>query len=211
MKKIACVLIVSALLITLVACAPADNNDGKYEITNPWWTTTGTLEKDGNGQVVFENVNLSMMTVVNGADYKVLQSIVSDFNAAYKGKISISVSNTTQENFVKLVSTAVSQNQNPADILMSHQNALQALATDYQCIQPFDETMEASGISIDLGDYADDLAKYANLGYEGYTFGIPVDAQSMVVFTTRSFLATMLFPQITQRQLHSATLSNLLA
>ncbi len=194
MKKIACVLIVSALLIALVACAPANVDDDKYVITDPWWTTTGTLEKDGNGQVVFENVNLSMMTVVNGADYKVLQSILNDFNTAYKGKIRIDVSNTTQENFVKLVSNAVAQNQNPADILMSHQNALQALATDYQCIQPFNEAMEESGINIDLNDYADDLAKYANLGYEGYTFGIPVDAQSMIVLYNKELLGDNALP-----------------
>ena len=49
--------------------------------------------------------------------------------------------------------------------------------------------MEESGIEISLNDYAAGLAQYSNLGYEGYTFGIPADAQSMVICYNKNMLA----------------------
>ena len=200
MKRLVCILLCVVLTLSLVACGGGQNPDAPNvggndsgSISKPWWKTTGELTMDGEN-VVFDNVNLSLMTVVNGADYTVLKEIINQFNAEYKGKIRIDVRNTTQEKFVNNVTTAVAQNQNPADILMSHQNALQALATEYQCIQPFNEAMEKSGINISLSDYADDLAKYADLGYEGYTFGIPVDAQSMIVLYNKELLGDNALP-----------------
>lgn len=196
MKKLVAVLLSVVLTLSLAACGgggTTNNPSGGGTISNPWWETTGELEME-NGKVVFDNVNLSLMTVVNGADYTALKEIINKFNAEYKGKIQIDVTNTTQEKFVSTVTTAIAQNQNPADILMSHQDFLQMLATDYQAIQPFNEAMEKSGINIDLSNFAGDLAKYANLGYEGYTFGIPVDAQSMVVLYNKELLGNNELP-----------------
>ena len=150
MKRLVCILLCVVLTLSLVACGGGQNPDAPNvggqnpdapnvggndsgSISKPWWKTTGELTMDGEN-VVFDNVNLSLMTVVNGADYTVLKEIINQFNAEYKGKIRIDVRNTTQEKFVNNVTTAVAQNQNPADILMSHQNALQALATEYQCM-----------------------------------------------------------------------------
>lgn len=199
MKRVICFLLCLLMAFSTVACGGGEGMEGTGggagdgTISKPWWKTTGELEMDG-GKVVFDNVNLSMMTVVNGADYTALKEIINKFNAEYKGRIRIDVRNTTQEKFVSTVTTAVAQNQNPADILMSHQNALQALATEYQCIQPFNEAMEKSGVTISLSDYADGLSKYADLGYEGYTFGIPVDAQSMVVLYNKELLGENALP-----------------
>jgi maltose-binding protein MalE len=182
------------LTLSLVACGGGGTTQNPGgTISNPWWETTGELEMDG-GKVVFDNVNLSLMTVVNGADYTAFKEIINKFNTEYKGKIQIDVTNTTHEKFVNTVTTAIAQNQNPADILMSHQDFLQMLATDYQAIQPFDEAMEKSGISIPMSNFADGLSKYADLGYEGYTFGIPVDAQSMVVLYNKELLGNNELP-----------------
>ena len=134
MKRVICFLLCLLMAFSTVACGGGEGMEGTGggagdgTISKPWWKTTGELEMDG-GKVVFDNVNLSMMTVVNGADYTALKEIINKFNAEYKGRIRIDVRNTTQEKFVSTVTTAVAQNQNPADILMSHQNALQALAT----------------------------------------------------------------------------------
>ena len=195
MKRFVCVLLSVMLTLSLVACGGGTTNtpSGGNTISNPWWETTGELEMDG-GKVVFDNVNLSLMTVVNGADYTAFKEIINQFNTEYKGKIQIDVTNTTQEKFVNTVTTAIAQNQNPADILMSHQDFLQMLATDYQAIQPFNEAMEKSGINISMSDYADGLSKYASLGYEGYTFGVPVDAQSMVVLYNKKLLGDNALP-----------------
>lgn len=199
MKRLFCLLLCLLMAFATVACGGDAGMDGTGSgeggsgSLKPWWKTTGELEMDGD-QVVFDNVNLSLMTVVNGADYTALKEIINKFNAEYKGKIRIDVRNTTQEKFVSNVTTAIAQNQNPADILMAHQNVLQALATEYQCIQPFNEAMEKSGITVSMSDYADELAKYTSLGYEGYTFGIPVDAQSMVVLYNKELLGDNALP-----------------
>ena len=50
-----------------------------------WWNTTGTLEKDDAGNVVFNNVEIKLSTVVNGEDKDPFNRIVAQFNAQYRG------------------------------------------------------------------------------------------------------------------------------
>lgn len=59
---------------------------------------------------------------------------------------------------------------------------------DNKLIQPFDEAMELSHIDISMNDYAEGLSKYTDLGYSGYTFGVPIDAQSNVVYYNKTLL-----------------------
>lgn len=164
----------------------SSSSGGKTEIKDAWWSTTGTLEKE-EGQVVFEDVDISLTTVVNGEDLSAFNQLVAQFNAEYRGKINVSVTSVNQSTYESTVAQQIANNSNAPDLLMSHQKGHKSFVKN-KLIQPFDEAMELSGIEISMNDYASGLAKYASLDYDGYTFGVPIDAQSEVVYYNKQML-----------------------
>lgn len=181
-------LIIAGLAVAcLSSCGGTVVPDGKDTITDPWWTTTGELEKDGNG-VVFEDVDVDLTTIVAGNDLASFNNIVETFNNEYNGKIHINVNSIAQDNFDTTVAQQISQKSSAPDMIMCHQRFLKRYA-DNKLIQPIDEALEQSGIQISMNDFAENLGKYSDLGYSGYTFQVPVDAQSEIVFYNKDILA----------------------
>ena len=203
-KKLAFGFLSSALLLALTSCGGNDpvassNSEGgtnpvstasseESKIANPWWSTTGELEKDSSGNVVFEDVDIALTTIVNGDDKATLEELVSKFNTEYKNKIHVEVTVAHQGIFDETVAKQISENSNPPDLIMGHQKSYKYF-TDSKLLQPFNEAIEKSGISISLDDYSSSLSQYASMGYDGYTFGVPIDAQSCVVYYNKSLLA----------------------
>lgn len=185
-KTIAAIGICAALCAPLAACGDGDNDDGGTG--DAWWTTTGELTFDENNEVVFSNVEINMSTVVNGEDKGPLDQLVAQFNAQYRDKITVRVTNLTDTTFESTVANQINNNSNAPDLIMSHQKGHKMFA-DNRLIQPLDEAMEKSGITIDLADYSAGLAQYSSLGYKDMTFGVPIDAQSYGVYYNKELLA----------------------
>ncbi len=185
-KKILGVLCLSLALtftVPLAACGGGGglNDDGT------WWSTTGELNKDGNGNVVFDDITLRMTTIVSGVDKTPFGDIISQFNAEYRGKININPIYLTGDNFEKDVTMKVNQNANNApDIVMLHQESLKGFL-DYKVIQPYDIAMNETGIEIDLTAFAQGVNQYSKAGTD-YQFGVPVDAAGMVVYYNKDLL-----------------------
>lgn len=165
---------------SLAACGGGSGNDP--------WTTTGSLTKDDDGNVVFNNVQIKLSTIVSGADVAPFNQVIQQFNRQYKGKISVDVTNVDQDLFDTTVQRQIANNNNAPDLLMSHQKGHMAFAQN-KLIQPFNEVMDASGITLDMNDYAEGLAKYTSLGYADKLYSIPCDAQSSVVLYNKKMLA----------------------
>lgn len=185
---IASILCVATLFT--VACSGGENNGDN---TDPgqkdnWWSTEGTLNKDANGNVVFNNVEIKLNTVVAGDDKQAFYNIVQRFNREYDGKINVIITNTGASVYEDTVSKQIINNSNPPDLIMSHQKSHKNFA-DNHLIQPLDEAMEQSGIKLNMSDFASGLAQYSSLGYEGKTYSVPVDGQSMVVVYNKQLLA----------------------
>ena len=186
MKKIRNFLI-CALLCGCVGLMAACGG-GRLSPTDHWWTTTGELVKDEDGNVVFDNVELKLTTVVNGQDKAVFDTLVAMFNLEYEGQIRVISTSVDASVFENTVSNQISNNSNAPDLVMMHQKSMRSFA-QYQLIQPFDEAMESSGIAISPDNYAAQISQYMSAGYEDRTFGIPVDAQSFAVFYNKEVLA----------------------
>lgn len=185
--------------LSLVACGGGNtgnvitDDQGNLIIKENWWSTTGELNKDDDGKVVFNNVEVRMATVVAGEDEGYLSQIIGEFNQKYRGKINIVSESIAEEGYEDTVSKRISNNANPPDLIMSHQKGHRAFA-DNRLIQPFDEVMEQSGITFDMKDYSDGLAKYTSLGFKDKLFSIPCDAQSMVVLYNKKIIGNRKFP-----------------
>ena len=179
-----CLSMALAFTVPFAACGGGGddlNEDGT------WWSTTGELNKDGNGNVVFDDVSLRLTTIVSGVDKTPFGDIIAQFNAEYRGKININPVYLTGDNFEKDVTMKVQQNANNApDIIMLHQESLRGFL-DYKIIQPYDLAMEETGVEIDLTAFAQGVNQYAKAGTE-YQFGVPLDAASMVVYYNKDLL-----------------------
>lgn len=198
-KKLFCgilaVLLCAAMVLPLASCnkKPNDNNGNNNnggQIDNAWWTTEGELTKDENGNVAFNNVSIRLETVVAGDDKDAFNMLVEKFNREYSGKIRVNVTNTGAGTYESTVASKITNNNNAPDLIMSHQKSHKNFA-DNHLIQPLNEAMQLSGITIDVSNYASGLSQYSSLGYNDYTFSIPVDGQSMVVFYNKKALAAL--------------------
>ena len=184
-KRIICGIVSLICAFSCVACS--GGNDSQDNPNGEWWETTGTLNTDENGKVVFEDVEIRLTTVVTGQDEEPLRQLVNLFNAEHRGEINVIVDNVDQNSYETNVASRISNNSNAPDLLMSHQKGHQSFVEN-RLIQPFNEGMEAFGITFDMDDYAPGFAQYTSLGFEDYLFGVPVDAQSMVIFYNKQLL-----------------------
>ena len=185
-KKLICIILALTCALTLAACGGRGSGNGNGP-SGEWWETTGTLNTDENGKVVFEDVEIRLTSVVTGEDEEPLRQMVSLFNAEHNGEINVIIDTVGQASFETSVAQRITNNSNAPDLIMSHQKGHQSFA-DNRLIQPFDEGMEASGITFDMNDYAPGLAQYTSLGFEDRLFGVPVDAQSLIVFYNKDIL-----------------------
>ena len=171
---------------SLAACGGGGGFERTYTIDDPWWNTTGTLQKDGNN-VVFDDVYVDLVTVVTGPDYTTFEKLVNRFNTEYKDKITVNITQMNDSSFETTVASNIVNNSNAPDLIMSHQKG-QASLVENKLIQPFDEAMEKSGIEIKLEDYSSSLTQYSSLGYEGYLFSLPIDVRSQVAYYNKKLL-----------------------
>lgn len=190
LRSLLCLIMCFVTAIAFCACTPTDSGDDTDPDKNKWWSTEGELQKDAEGNVIFNNVSIKLDTVVAGDDKDAFNQLVTRFNREYQGKIRVTVNNIAAGDYENSVSTKIHNNSNPPDLLMSHQKSHKNFA-DNKIIQPLNEAMEASGITFNASDYAVGLAKYMSAGYENYTFSVPADAQSQVSFYNKKLLAEL--------------------
>ena len=180
MKKII-VLILSVIMC--FACIPLVACGGN---TDPGWTTTGTLEKDADGNVIFDNVEIRLSHVVTSEDKDVLESLISDFNREYRDRISVIPNSINEKSFETDIAKRITNNNSAPDFIMSHQ-AGQKQLFDLKMLQPYDDVMRESGITLSLDDYSKSLSTYSKYGGDEL-YSVPCDAQSMMVLYNKKLL-----------------------
>lgn len=186
-KKILSALCLSMALAFTVPLAACGGGGDDINEDGTWWSTTGELNKDANGNIVFDDIGLRMTTIVSGVDQAPFGDIIAQFNAEYRGKININPIYLTGDNFEKDIAMKIQQNSdNAPDIVMLHQESLKGFL-NYKLIQPYDLAMKETGVEIDLTAFAETVNQYAKAGTE-YQFGVPVDAAGMVVYYNKDLL-----------------------
>ena len=192
MKKkltaIICAICAFVCALSLVACGGGGGGN---------WSTTGTLNKgndlvksvpnkDKDGNVIFDNVEIILATVVSGEDAVPFSQMIQQFNIQYRGKISVESRPTYQDQFDTKVQDQIANRNEAPDFIMSHQMG-HKMYLDNKLIQPFDEAMELSGIEHGLDDLAACVAPYSSLGTKN-VYSIASDAQSAVVLYNKKLL-----------------------
>ena len=186
--KVAIAGILAGSTALLVGCGGSSSGGGNSlaHIDTPWWTTTGTLNKNGD-EIVFNNVTLNLTTVVAGADLTPFKDMVTKFNQEHTGKITVTVDSVNEEEYLSTIANRIQIGINPPELLMTHSKLQKSLA-DKENIQPIDEVIAATGYEMDWNNYSEAFAKDVNLGYDNATFIVPVDMQSQIVLYNKDIL-----------------------
>ena len=182
---------VAMLLFTSVGCVtkrPDDDDKNLPSIDNPWWSDSGEITKDGNGNIVFDDVNIKLTSVICGYDQNGFETLIDQFNRKYNGQINITHQVYSQDVIDERVMQQIQNETNAPDLILTHQKTHAYLASN-KIIQPMDAAYELAGIEVDKSDFLPNFADYCDLGYEGRMFTIPVDAQSMVIYYNKNLLS----------------------
>ena len=182
---------VAMLLFTSVGCVtkrPDDDDKNLPSIDNPWWADSGEITKDSNGNIVFDDVNIKLTSVICGYDQNGFETLIDQFNRKYNGQINITHQVYSQDVIDERVMQQIQNETNAPDLILTHQKTHAYLASN-KIIQPMDAAYELAGIEVDKSDFLPNFADYCDLGYEGRMFTIPVDAQSMVIYYNKNLLS----------------------
>lgn len=171
--------VVLALTFTLFACNPSDDTDVPLE-------GDGDIVWDENGNIVYDNVKLTMWSVTTGDDANTQDSIIAEFNEMYKGMISVETRHISRYDLETLLSNTMQfDKKNAPDMLFNH-GMRTTEYVDNGWLQQVDFFFEKSGASFDKNDYVDALLDSVTV--DGTAYGVPIDCHSAILCIRKDIL-----------------------
>lgn len=181
MKNAKALKTLSALAFTalLASCG----GGGSSEATSYDDTNTGDLSFDSGGEIVYDNVELTMWSVTTGDDAQTQDTIIGEFNALYEGMINVSVEHISRYDLENMLNTTMQfDRENAPDLLFNH-GSRAAEYNDRGWILPIDSYFTRSNTPFDRNDFSTSLIDAVTI--DGETYGMPIDCHSaMIVMRT---------------------------
>ncbi len=172
-------IVVLAMTFTLFACNPVDDTDAPLE-------GDGDIVRDENGNIVYDNVKLTMWSVTTGDDANTQDSIIAEFNEMYKGMISVETRHISRYDLETLLSNTMQfDKKNAPDMLFNH-GMHTTEYVDNGWLQQVDFFFEKSGASFDKDDYVDSLLESVTV--DGTSYGVPIDCHSAILCIRQDIL-----------------------
>lgn len=179
-KRVFLVLIVLMLAISVLAgCAPSSNTPNKLE-------GDGDIVYDENGNVIYDNINLSMWSVTTGEDANTQDQIIAEFNRLYEGMIHVTVQHYSRYDLETLLSNTMQfDKKNAPDMLFNHGSRV-AEYNERGWLQEVDFFFGKSGASFDKDDFVDSLLETVTI--DGTAYGVPIDCHSAIICIRKDIL-----------------------
>lgn len=182
MKKIFALLLVIVLVfstVVLVACKTTEGDDPVLE-------GDGDIVRDADGNIVYDNVNLTMWSVTTGDDANTQDDIIARFNEMYEGMIKVTVNHITRYDLESLLSNTMQfDRENAPDMLFNHGSRTTEYV-DNGWLQQVDFFFEKSGAVFDKVDYVESLLESVTI--DGTAYGVPMDCHSAIMCIRKDIL-----------------------
>lgn len=176
MKRFVCIFLAGCLLF---GCLLTGCDDGGTESTPPALEGEGDIVRDADGNIVYDNIKLTMWSVTTGDDAATQDSIVAQFNQMYKGMIEVEVVHYSRYDLESLLSNTMQFDaENAPDLLFNHGSR----TTEYNdrgWLQQVDFFFEKSGALYDKEDFVPSLLESVTI--DGVAYGMPIDCHSAVL------------------------------
>ncbi len=191
--KLLSVSLLSVLLLTGCGGGGGTTSSDSSDIND-----IGDLVFDDNGNVVFENVEITMWSVTTGDDANTQDEIINEFNELYEGMIHVSVNHTSRYDLETLLtSTMEFDKENAPDVFFSHGSRVNEYV-ERGWLLPIEPIMEKGGLILDKDDFVESLLSSTTV--DGKVYGLPQDVHSAVVVIRKDILEKNNLPMPTNYQ-----------
>ena len=174
MKKQLLIPMLVVLSLTALTGCKKKNNDSSMDIEEE-----GDIVRDGDGNVVFNNVELKLWTVTTGDDANRQDEIINQFNTLYNGQIKVTAEHISRYDLeTNLVSTMEFDRAHGPDILFNHGNRTTEY-NDRDWLYPIERYYEKTNTPLDKDDFVESLLNATTIN--GVMYATPIDVHSTMM------------------------------
>ena len=152
------------------------------------WTddSIDDVKYDEKGNVIFDNIELSMWSVCTNPDSVYQDQIIADFNELYKGQIKINPYHESRYSIYGALAQSVTQDpDNAPDIFYGYGEKIAALE-DNNILVPIDSYLEKANIGFDKAYFETNLIDACFV--DDRLYGLPISVDSTMIFVRKDIL-----------------------
>ena len=168
---------VAALTMSLTGCGGRDDDDSSDIYVKP--TFEGELERDDEGNIIFDNVELTMWSIIGDPDLTIHKKLIEKFNDEYAGQIYIKlVSQAHADYYPALETTWKNDFESFPDMCFMHNEKTATYANKGYLYPIADDTLEELGCQLDFSQVYENIDRVTK--FNGVRFAVPVDAHGFI-------------------------------
>ena len=142
-------------------------------------TFEGELERDENGKIIFDNVEVTMWSIIGDPDLTIHKKLIEKFNDEYAGQIYINlVSQAHADYYPALETTWKNDFEAFPDLCFMHNEKTATYANKGYLYALSDETLTELGSRLDFSQVYENIDRVTK--YNGVRFAVPVDAHGFL-------------------------------
>lgn len=169
--------LIAAAAFSLMSCGGGDDS--------------GNIDTDDDGNIVFNNVNITFTNVITGTDNEYLTQLVNQFNEEYKGQIRVQASASQPADIYDNLPVATSYKRNP-DVMLIHAERVLQFAGQTNSdgtskyFRELEDIMELAKIELNAEDFPEQV--WSNMQINGHQYGIPFDLHMAGIYVNTTIL-----------------------
>lgn len=179
-KKFVAMLVGAIMILTTFSLAGCSNSKKVNEVND--------LKFDEQGNVIFNNVQLNVWSVIGAPDNVYLDKVNRAFNDYYRSDgISAKITSISNNDFyTQLANTINTDPDNAPDVVIMHSERLNRLAAD-KVIVPMESYYKDAKINFNADDYLSNVI--SECYYNNQLYGVPLDVHAGVWYVREDILA----------------------
>ena len=167
---------VAALAIPLTGCGHDPELDREI-YQKPVFE--GELEREDDGSILFDNVEVTMWSIIGDPDLTIHKKLIEQFNDEYSGRIYINlVSQAHADYYPALETTWKNDFESAPDMCFMHNEKTATYANKGYLYPLYDDMLKDLGCRLDFSNAYENIDRVTKM--TGVRFAVPVDAHGFI-------------------------------
>ena len=170
---------VAFMALSLTGCGKGGGGGGGGGGTFDPPEFEGELDRDEEGNIIFDNVELTMWSIIGDPDLTIHKKLIEKFNDEYAGQIYIKlVSQAHADYYPALETTWKNDFESFPDLCFMHNEKTATYANKGYLFPLSDKTLEDLGCKLDFSKVYENIDRVTK--FNGTRFAVPVDAHGFI-------------------------------